>query len=210
MRGELHVEIANRSRSVPRLSRRRRLLCADTAQSAEDSRRVSGNRPQHSLAVFVAEALGTGRTDVTQASQVGNLARSVGGIERQRPPRPQLPSIARMCLPIAAYFGPLAGAQVGDRADQSKPLARLGVLHLQHRVAIVFSAEDDTDHFDRASEGGRIGVEESRGVAHTAKLAAYKAARVRVSRTSILGNPKYAKMSIDPAQSGPRNREEQQ
>ena len=127
---------------MPRLGRRRGLVGADPAQRAEDRRRVGGDRRQHPLAVLVDQALGAGRADVAQRGQVGDPALAVGGVERQRAARPQLPAVARVGLPVAAHFGPVAGVEVGDRADQREALAGLHVLYLEHRVAVVLGAED--------------------------------------------------------------------
>ena len=110
--------------------------------------------------MLVDQPLGPGGADVAQRGQVGDLALAVGGVERQRPLGPQLAPVARVGLPLAADFGPVAGAEVGDRADQGEALARVRVLHLEHRVAVVLGAEDDAEHLDRAGVGGRVGVEE--------------------------------------------------
>ena len=119
--------------------------------------------------MLVDQPLGPGRADVAQRGQVGDLALAVGGVERQRALGAQLAAVAGVGLPLAADFGPVAGAEVGDRADQGEALARLGVLHLEHRVAVVLGAEDDAEHLDRAGVGGRVGVEEGRGAVHTLK-----------------------------------------
>ena len=113
--------------------------------------RVGGDRAEHPLAVLVDQALGPGRADVAQRGQVGDLALAVGGVERQRPLGAQLAAVARVGLPLAADFGPVAGAEVGDRADQREALAGLGVLDLEHRVAVVLGAEDHPEHLDRAA-----------------------------------------------------------
>jgi len=110
--------------------------------------------------VLVEEALGAGRPDVAQRGQVGDPPGAVGRVKRQRTARLQLASVSRVGLPVAAHLGTLAGAQVGDRADQREALARLGVLHLEHGVAVVLGAEDDAEHLDRPREGRRVGVEE--------------------------------------------------
>jgi hypothetical protein len=137
--------------------------------------------------VLIDEALSAGRPDVAQGGQIGDLPRTVGRIERQRPARLQLPPVARVRLPVAADFSAVAGVQVGDRTDQRKALTRLGVLDLQHRVAVVFGAEDDPQHLDGAAEGSGIGIEEGRSVAHRAKLPPPR-------EGALLGNPKYDKM----------------
>src|SRR5665811_281869 len=121
--------------------------------------------------------IGPARADVSQRGQVGDPALAVGGIERQRPARLQLAPVARVGLPVAADFGPLALAQVGDRADQGKALARLRVLHLEHRVAVVLGGEDHAQDLDRPGEGGGVGVEERGGPVHASKLAAAGAVR---------------------------------
>ena len=166
VRGELDVQVADRARGVPGVGRGGGLRGADPAQGGEDAVGVGGDRPEHALAVLVDQPLGPGRADVAQRGQVGDLPRAVGGVERQRPARLQLPPVARVGLPVAADFGPVAGVQVGDRADQREALARLGVLHLEHRVAVVLGAEDDAQHLDRAAERGGVGIEEGRSVAH--------------------------------------------
>ena len=107
--------------------------------------------PQHPLAVLVDQPLGPGRPDVAQRRQVGDPALAVGGVERQRAAGPQLAPVARVGLPVAADLGPVAGVQVGDGADQGEALARLGVLHLEHGIAVVLGAEDDAEHLDRAA-----------------------------------------------------------
>jgi hypothetical protein len=185
VRGELDVQVADRPRGVPGLGRRRGLVGADPAQRAEDTHRVGGDRPQHALAVLVDQPLGAGRADVAQRGQVGDPALAVGGVERQRPARLQLPPVARVRLPVAAHFGPLPRAQVGDRTDQRESLARLDVLHLQHGIPVVLGAEDDAEYLDRAGEGRRVGVEEGGRVAHPPKLAGGEAPRTY----SKLGQP---------------------
>ena len=87
--------------------------------------------------MLVDQAFGAGRPDVAQGGQVGDLALAVGRIERQRPLCPQLAPVAVVGLPLAADFGPVSGAQVGDRPDQCEALARARLLDLEHRVAIV-------------------------------------------------------------------------
>ena len=161
---------------MPGIGRRRGLLGADPAQRAEDACGIGGDRPQNPLAVLVDQPLGPGRPDVAQRRQVGDVALAVGGVERQRALGPQLAPVARVGLPLAADFGPFAGVEVGDRPDQREALARLGLLHLEHGVAVVLGAEDDAEHLDRAGEGGRVGVEEGRCRVHRSKLAVAGAA----------------------------------
>jgi hypothetical protein len=119
--------------------------------------------------VLVDEALGAGRADVAQRRQVGDPAGAVGGVERQRSRRLQLAAVAGVVLPVAADFGPVADAEVGDGAHQREALARLGVLDLEHRVAVVLGAEDHPQHLDRRRVGRSVGVEEGRGAVHAPK-----------------------------------------
>ena len=149
MRRQLHVEVADGAAGVPGFGRRRGLVGADPAQRGEDPLRVGGDRLQHPLAVLVDQPLGPRRADVAQRGQVGDLTLAVGGVERQRPLGAQLAAVAGVGLPLAADFGAVAGAEVGDRADQGEALAGLGLLHLEHRVAVVLGAEDDAEHLDR-------------------------------------------------------------
>ena len=87
--------------------------------------------------------------------QVGDPALAVGGVEGQGALRPELPAVARVRLPVAADLGPLAGAEVGDGADQREPLAALDVLDLEHGVAVVLGAEDlVADHDDALESAG--------------------------------------------------------
>ena len=174
--GEFDVEVADRPRRVPGVGRRRGLLGADPPQRAEDAGRVGGDRPQNPLAVLVDQPLGPGRPDVAKRRQVGDAALAIGRVERQGAPRLQLPPVARVGLPVAADLGPFAGVQVGDGTDQREALARIGVLHLEHGIAVVLGAEDDAQHLDRAGECRRIGVEEGRDRVHRSKLAARGAA----------------------------------
>ena len=124
VRRELHVEVADRARGLPGLGRRRGLLAAHPAQGAEDARRVGGDRAEHRLAVLLDQALGPGRADVAQRGQVGDPPGAVGRVERQRAAGTQLAAVARVGLPLAADLGPVAGAEVGDRADQGEALGR--------------------------------------------------------------------------------------
>ena len=204
VRGKLHVQVADRPRGVPGLGRRRGLGGADPAQGGENAFRVGRDRAQHALAVLVEQPLRAGGADVAQAGQVGELPRPVGGVERQRPARLQLPPVARVGLPIAAHFGALAGAQVGDRADEREALAGLRVLDLQNRVSVVLGAEDHADHLDRAGVGGGIGVEEGGGVVHRAKLAAGEAARLVPPPGPIapLGLTKWEDAAVRPNRGG--------
>ena len=87
--------------------------------------------------MLVDQPLGPGGADVAQRGQVGDLALAVGGVERQRSLGAQLAPVAAVGLPLAADFGPVAGAEVGDRPDQREALAGVGLLHLEHRVAVV-------------------------------------------------------------------------
>ena len=73
--------------------------------------------------MLVDQPLRPGRADVAQRGEVGDLALAVGGIERQRSLRSQLAPVAAVGLPLAADFGAVAGAEVGDRADQGEALA---------------------------------------------------------------------------------------
>ena len=125
--------------------------------------RVGGDRLQHALAVLVDQPFGPGGADVAQRGEVGDLPLAVGGVERQRSLCAQLAPVAGVGLPLAADFGPVAGAEVGDRPDQGEALAGLGLLHLEHRVAVVLGAEDHPEHLDRRRVGGRVGVEKGRG-----------------------------------------------
>ena len=156
-------------------SRIAREACQDSAAAAawsaltprsagEDAGRVGGDRPQHGLAVLVDSRSARAGPMWRRRGQVGDLPGPVGGVERQRAACLQLAPVASVLLPVAADFGPVAGAEVGDGADQRELLARLGLLHLEHRVAVVLGAEDDREHLDRAGEGGRIGIEEGGGV----------------------------------------------
>ena len=104
--------------------------------------------------MLVDEPLGAGRADVAQRGQVGDLPGAVGGVERQGALGAQLAPVAGVGLPLAADFRPVADAEVGDRADQREALARLGVLDLEHRVAVVLGAEDDAEHLDRGRVPG--------------------------------------------------------
>ena len=112
--------------------------------------------------MLVDQALGAGRADVAERGQVGDAALAIGGVEGQRAAGPELAAVARVGLPLAADFGPVAGVEVGDRADQGEALAGLGVLDLEHRVAVVLGAEDHPEHLDRRRVGGLVGVEECR------------------------------------------------
>ena len=101
--------------------------------------------------------------DVAEGRQVGDLALAVGRVERQGALGAQLAAVAGVGLPLAADFGPVAGAEVGDRPDQREAVAAVGVLHLEHRVAVVFGAEDHPEHLDRPRVGGGVGVEQGGG-----------------------------------------------
>ncbi len=114
---QLHVEVADRAAGVPGFGRRRGLVDADPAQRAEDPLWVGGDRLHDPLAVLVDQPFGPGRADVPQRGQVGDLALAVGRIQRQRPLGPQLAPVAGVGLPLAADFGAVAGAEVGDRSD---------------------------------------------------------------------------------------------
>ena len=162
MRGELDVEVADGAAGVPGFGRRRGLVGADPPQRAEDALWVGGDLLQDALAVLVDQPFGPGGADVAQRGEVGDLPLAVGGVERQRSLGPQLAPVAAVGLPLAADFGPVAGAEVGDRPDQCEALSGAGLLHLEHRVAVVLGPEDDPDHLDRARVGGCIGVEEGR------------------------------------------------
>ena len=167
--GELDVEIADRPRGVPRVGGRGRLVCADTPQRAEDADRIGGDRAQHPLAVLVDQALGAGWADVPQRGQIGDPSLAVGGVERQGATGLQLPAVLRVRLPVPAHFGPVAGVQMGDRADQREALARVDLLHLEHRVAVVLGAKDHPQHLDRPGEGSRVGVEQGGCAVHAVK-----------------------------------------
>jgi len=81
-----------------------------------------------------------------------------------------------MCLPLAADFGSVPFAKVGDGADQGEALASAGLLYLEHRVAVVVGPEDHPEHLDGAGVGGGVGVEQGGGRAHPSKLARCEAA----------------------------------
>jgi hypothetical protein len=138
--------------------------------------RIGGDCLQDSPAVLVDQSFRPGRADVPQRGEVGDAPLAVGRIERQGALGAQLAPVARVRLPVAAYFRPVANSQMGDGTDQCEPLARVGVLHLQHRVAVVFGAEDDAEHLDRSRVGRLVGVEQGCGAVHTPKLAACEAA----------------------------------
>ena len=124
VRRELHVQVADRAGGVPGLGRRGGLRRADPAEAGEDALGVGADRPQHPLPVLVDEPLRPRRADVAQRGQVGDPPRPVGGVERQRPARLQLAAVARVGLPVAADFGPVALVQVRDRADEREALPR--------------------------------------------------------------------------------------
>jgi len=71
----------------------------------------------------------------------------------------ELAAVLGVGLPLAADFGPVARPEVGNRADQCEAVAALGLLHLEHRVAVVLGFVDDSEDLDRAAVGGRVGVE---------------------------------------------------
>ena len=169
VRRQLHVEVADGAARVPRFGRRRSLVLADAAQRGEDPLRVGGDRRQHALAVLVDQPLGPGAADVAQRGQVGDLPLAVGGVERHRALGAELAAVARVGLPLAADLGPVALAEVGHRPDQGEAFARLGLAHLEHRVAVVLGAEDDAEHLDGAAVGGGVGVEQGRGSVHPSK-----------------------------------------
>ena len=185
--GELDVELAHGAALVPGGGRRRGLVAADSAQGLEGPLWVGGDHLQDRLAVLVDQPFGARLTDVAQAGQVGDLALAVGGVERQRPDRPQLAPVARVGLPLAAHFGAVAGAEVGDRADQREALAEAGagLLHLEHGVAVVLGFEDDAEHLDRAAVGGGVGVEERGGRAHLSQSSQRSGGRPGVACAAV-------------------------
>ena len=109
---------------------------------------------------------------MAQGREVGDLALAVGRVERQGALGAQLAAVARVGLPLAADFGAVAGDEVGDRPDQREAVAAVGLLHLEHRVAVVFGAEDHPEHLDRAGVGGGVGVEQGGGAHHPPKASA--------------------------------------
>ena len=67
------------------------------------------------------------RRTSTSGTGDGPVLTSVTAAYLQRNLRPQLAAVAVVGLPLAADFGPVAVAEVGDRADQGKAFAGLGV-----------------------------------------------------------------------------------
>ncbi len=202
MRGELDVEVADGAAGVPGLGRGRGLAGADPAQGAEHPLRVGGDRSQHPLAVLVEKPLGAGRADVAQGGEVGEPALAVGGVQRQRPAGPQLAPVAAVGLPVAAHLGAVAGAEMGDRADQGEALAQLEVLNLQHRVAVVGGPEDDAEHLDRARVRGRVDVEEGGRAVHSSKLAVGEADGRRGPRVSRGIGHRLRRVRAEPTRAG--------
>ncbi len=189
VRGELDVELAHGAALVPGGGRRRGLVDADALQRLEGPLRVGGDHLQDLVAVRLDQLLGAPLADVAEAREVGDLPLAVGRVERQGALGAQLAAVARVGLPLAADFGALAGAEVGDRPDQRETVAAARLLHLEHGVAIVLGAEDHAEHLDRAGVGSGVGVEQTGGAHHLSKLRGGEADRsgVRVGAMASWG-----------------------